>query len=163
RARGRDDRVDRRAALALGRVVPAARADGERAARHHHGCGGAGGPAGQGRDARGRGGTAGAAGRRAGSARGIARRWRAAGRAARAAFVTLAFIWSAAAGVLGAVLAFLWAGTDHWVTYGNENLLQTSPLSLALLVLLPLAMSGGTRATTALRRTAAGLALLSLA
>ena len=91
-----------------------------------------------------------------------------AGRAARqrrwasGVFVALALAWSALAGVLGALLAFLWAGTDHWVTYGNENLLQTSPLSLALLVLLPLAVRGGARSVAALRWSALALALLSV-
>lgn len=83
-------------------------------------------------------------------------------RSARAAFVLLALAWAALTGVLGALLAFLWAGTDHWVTYGNENLLQTSPLALALLVLLPLAARRGARAADAVRWTAGALALLSI-
>ncbi len=36
------------------------------------------------------------------------------------------------------MIALLWAFTDHYVTYGNENLLQLSPLPLALAALLPL-------------------------
>src|SRR5690606_22266091 len=60
-------------------------------------------------------------------------------RGARAAFMLLALAWAAVTGALGALLAFLWAGTDHWVTYGNENLLQVNPLALALLALLPAA------------------------
>lgn len=37
------------------------------------------------------------------------------------------------AGVAGAVLAFLWAGTAHVFAHGNQNLLLLSPLCLALL------------------------------
>ena len=93
------------------------------------------------------------------SGRGAARR-----RSARAAFVLLATVWAVVTGVLGALLTFLWLGTDHWVTYGNENLLQANPLSLALVVLLPLAMTRpGARAATALRWTSAAVALLSIA
>ena len=36
-------------------------------------------------------------------------------------------------GLLGLVMAFLWAGTAHRFAYGNENLLLLSPLCLALL------------------------------
>jgi len=85
-------------------------------------------------------------------------------RGARAVFVSLASVWALVTGALGTLLAFLWAGTDHWVTYGNENLLQANPLSLALLVLLLLAATRhGARAANALRWTAAALALLSIA
>src|SRR5690606_17468279 len=86
-------------------------------------------------------------------------------RGARAVFVSLASVWALVTGALGTLLAFLWAGTDHWVTYGNENLFQANPFSLALLVLLPLATrpGHGARAATALRWTAVTLALLSAA
>ena len=85
-------------------------------------------------------------------------------RGPRAVFVLLATTWAAVTGALGALLAFLWAGTDHWVTYGNENLLQANPLALLLAVLLPLAAKkNSARVTAALRWTATALALLSIA
>jgi len=92
------------------------------------------------------------------SGRGAARR-----RGARAAFLLLAMVWATVTGALGTLLTFLWVGTDHWVTYGNENLLQANPLSLALVVLLPLATKRGARAVTALHWTATAVALLSVA
>jgi len=92
------------------------------------------------------------------SGRGAAQR-----RGPRVVFLLLAGVWAAVTGVLGILLSFLWLGTDHWVTYGNENLLQANPLALVLLVLLPLATRRGTRARAALHWTAAALALLSIA
>jgi hypothetical protein len=41
-------------------------------------------------------------------------------------------------GLLGAVMLYLWLGTDHWSGWGNENLLLLSPLAL-------LAIPGGWR------------------
>ncbi len=46
-------------------------------------------------------------------------------------------------------------------SYANENLLQFFPLSLALVVLIPLA-ARGTGSATAARRVALGVAALSL-
>ena len=57
-------------------------------------------------------------------------------RATRTPFLALAAGWSLLAGTLGLVLAFLWAFTGHVSTYGNENVLQLSPLSVALGILL---------------------------
>jgi hypothetical protein len=37
------------------------------------------------------------------------------------------------AGLLGALMAFLWLGTEHYAAHGNENLLLLSPLALGLL------------------------------
>ncbi|HQP36584.1 MAG TPA: DUF4105 domain-containing protein [Polyangiaceae bacterium] len=39
------------------------------------------------------------------------------------------------AGFLGSMFLFFWTATDHEVAWHNENLLQTSPLALALVVL----------------------------
>jgi hypothetical protein len=61
-------------------------------------------------------------------------------RLAREAASVLIGSWSAVAGLLGVVLAFLWALTDHSAAHHNENLLQVSPLLLPLLVLGPLAL-----------------------
>jgi len=51
---------------------------------------------------------------------------------ARAAVALLAGSWSLVAGAAGTVLAGAWLFTDHVFWYPNENLLQMSPLSLAL-------------------------------
>ena len=48
----------------------------------------------------------------------------------------LAAIWSVVAGVLGIVLAGLWMATNHVYSYRNENLLQATPLSLILAIML---------------------------
>ncbi len=57
-----------------------------------------------------------------------------------AGFLLLAIPWLALVGLLGAVIAFLWAFTGHVDTAWNENLLQASPLHIALAaVLVPLA------------------------
>jgi len=37
------------------------------------------------------------------------------------------------AGLAGALMAFLWCGTEHYAAHGNENLLLLSPLALGLL------------------------------
>lgn len=76
-------------------------------------------------------------------------------RAGRHAFGALSGLWSLVAGLAGVTFAGAWILTDHWYAHGNENLLQLQPLSLALAVLLPLAVSGA-RA----RRAAHGLAWL---
>jgi hypothetical protein len=47
-----------------------------------------------------------------------------------------AAFWSLIAGIAGTVLAGLWAFTDHLYSYRNENVLQITPLSLVLMVLL---------------------------
>lgn len=51
-------------------------------------------------------------------------------------FLLLATLWSLIAGTLGVVLSGLWAGTNHVYSYGNENVLQATPLSLVLAVML---------------------------
>lgn len=50
--------------------------------------------------------------------------------------LALATVWSLLAGVFGIVLAGLWLATNHVYSYRNENVLQTTPLSLALAVIL---------------------------
>jgi len=50
--------------------------------------------------------------------------------------LALAAIWSIAAGLSGAMLDGLWAFTDHLYSYRNENMLQLTPLSLILALLL---------------------------
>jgi hypothetical protein len=55
----------------------------------------------------------------------------------RTGFLTLSAVWALLAGILGLLLAGLWAFTDHSAAYNNENLFQLNPISLALLPLLP--------------------------
>lgn len=60
----------------------------------------------------------------------------------RFAFSLLAGGWSLVVGGAGLLLAGLWSMTNHTFTYYNENLLQATPLSLPLVVLLPALASG---------------------
>jgi hypothetical protein len=50
----------------------------------------------------------------------------------RTVFGVLAGTWSLVIGLVGTLIAVLWAFTDHSVTYGNENVLQANPLSLVV-------------------------------
>lgn len=84
--------------------------------------------------------------------------------AARAALTGLGVGWSLVGGVLGVVLLGLWAFTDHAAAYRNENLFHFSPLSLALVVLLPALIyrSGLDRWAAGVAVAVAGLSLLGL-
>jgi len=90
-------------------------------------------------------------------------------RAGRLIFGVLATIWSVVAGVGGVVLLALWLLTDHVAARGNASVLLLTPLSLVLVVLLPLAVRGRPRAARAALGTAllvaavAGLAILTTA
>jgi len=61
-------------------------------------------------------------------------RWEA--RVGRAMSWAVAFGWSVAVGTAGLLLLAAWLFTDHTFWYRNENLLQASPLSLGLALLL---------------------------
>jgi hypothetical protein len=52
----------------------------------------------------------------------------------------LATIWSLVAGAAGAALVFAWVFTKHYFMGRNENLLHLDPLSLALVVLIPVSV-----------------------
>ena len=52
----------------------------------------------------------------------------------------LATLWSLIAGVAGAALVFAWLFTKHYFMGRNENLLHFDPISLALVVLIPLSI-----------------------
>jgi hypothetical protein len=54
----------------------------------------------------------------------------------------VATIWSLIAGAAGAALVIAWLFTKHYFMSRNENLLHFDPLSLALFVLVPLAVYG---------------------
>jgi hypothetical protein len=79
-----------------------------------------------------------------------ARRWDRS-RAVRFGVSTLVFVWVLVSGVLGGISLALWTLTDHWATAWNENLLQFSPIALALAAALPFALRGGPRARSAVR------------
>ncbi len=83
--------------------------------------------------------------------------------------------WGLVTGVLGLILLALWALTDHEFAWRNENLLQTNPLALGLVVLVPLALrtraardqdrgrtSGGNTAAGRLALVLLGLSILGL-
>ncbi len=78
------------------------------------------------------------------------------------AFAWLGAALSLAAGLLGLTIVGAWTLTDHWYAHLNENLLQLEPLSLALVVLLPLStLTGrGLRVTRRVAWVVAGLAAL---
>ena len=85
---------------------------------------------------------------------------------ARRWFGALSSAWSFVAGFLGLLLLGLWFLTDHWSSRQNENVLLLTPLSLALVVLIPLALRGRVgagRAAVNLASAVAGLAALALA
>jgi hypothetical protein len=54
----------------------------------------------------------------------------------------VATIWSLIAGAAGAALLIVWLFTKHYFMSRNENLMHTDPLSLALVVLIPLSVYG---------------------
>ncbi len=69
---------------------------------------------------------------------------------ARVAFGVAVGALGAAAGLLGSIFVFFWAATDHVVAHHNENILQCSPLGLALAVFaVGLAMGNPRRASAA--------------
>jgi hypothetical protein len=51
-------------------------------------------------------------------------------------------IWSLIAGAFGVALVIAWAFTRHYFMSRNENLLHLDPLSLGLVILIPLAVYG---------------------
>jgi hypothetical protein len=61
-------------------------------------------------------------------------------RAARFGATALATLWSLIAGIGGLALLFAWFFTRHYFMGRNENLMQFDPLSIGLVVLVPLAL-----------------------
>jgi hypothetical protein len=72
----------------------------------------------------------------------------------------VAMTWSFLCGLLGVILILAWTATRHVFWAWNENLLQLSPLSLALVVLAPLALLRG-RAQRAARIVAVAVVLVA--
>jgi Domain of unknown function (DUF4105) len=71
-------------------------------------------------------------------------------------------LWALFTGLAGAILAGLWAFTDHVATARNENLLQVSLFALALGLVLPFARPrhpGAVRAARALAIVVGGLSI----
>jgi hypothetical protein len=73
-------------------------------------------------------------------------------------------LWSMLCGVIGLLLIYMWAFTRHVFWAWNENLLTLSPLSLALVILLPAALlrSRGVRPARAWSRIIAVLGVVAL-
>jgi hypothetical protein len=69
--------------------------------------------------------------------------------------------WSLLCGVLGVILLLAWTATLHHFWAWNENLLQLSPLSLALVVLVPVALLSGRHQRLARMTAVAVLAIAS--
>ena len=69
--------------------------------------------------------------------------------------------WSLLCGVLGVVLLFAWIATKHVFWAWNENVLLLTPLSLALVLLIPAAVLSGRRERAA-RMIASIVALLGV-
>jgi uncharacterized protein DUF4105 len=82
-------------------------------------------------------------------------------RAARIAFASVATMWATLNGILGVILIVGWTATRHIFMARNENVLQFDVLSLALAVVLPLAIGRG-RAVRASRTLSIGIAAIAL-
>jgi len=85
-------------------------------------------------------------------------------RAAMWGLALLGMLWSMLCGVIGLLLIYMWAFTRHVFWAWNENLLTLSPLSLALVILLPAALlrSRGVRPARAWSRIIAVLGVVAL-
>jgi hypothetical protein len=83
-------------------------------------------------------------------------------RAGRVAFGAALAALGIVAGLLGTIFVFFWAATDHAVAHHNENILQLSPLGLAMAVAAIGLAAGSTRVARAVPVLTAALALSSL-
>ena len=70
-------------------------------------------------------------------------------------------VWSLVCGLIGVILVLAWTATRHIFWASNENLLFVSPLSLLLVVLLPMTLLRG-RGVRATRAAAVAVVVLSL-
>ena len=73
----------------------------------------------------------------------------------------LATLWSLIAGVAGAALLFAWDFTKHYFMSRNENVLHMDPLSLGLVILIPLSVYW-LRGTSKTLKLAGWIAVISL-
>ncbi|HEY0672697.1 MAG TPA: DUF4105 domain-containing protein [Longimicrobiales bacterium] len=71
-------------------------------------------------------------------------------------------LWSFVVGFFGLLISLLWALTDHWPTYYNENILQANVLSLVLsgFAVTALLRARGQRTAMRLALVIAGLSVL---
>jgi hypothetical protein len=81
--------------------------------------------------------------------------------AARAGFLALGTLWALLAGVVGLLLAWLWAFSSHTAAHRNENLLLFNVLLVALAVVLPAAVRARPWALQPARRLALAIAVLA--
>jgi hypothetical protein len=72
-------------------------------------------------------------------------------RIAMFAATALATLWSLVAGLAGLALVFAWLFTKHYFMGRNENLMHFDPLSIAMVVLIPLSIYGLRGVTRAIR------------
>jgi hypothetical protein len=63
----------------------------------------------------------------------------------------LATLWSLIAGVAGLALVFAWLFTKHYFMSHNTNLLHLDPLSIAMVVLIPLSIYGSRGVSRAIK------------
>ena len=77
------------------------------------------------------------------------------------AATALATLWSMIAGIGGLALLFAWFFTQHYFMGRNENVLHFDPLSIALVVLIPLSIYG-LRGVSRTIKLAGFIALVSL-
>ena len=77
------------------------------------------------------------------------------------AATALAMLWSLIAGIGGLALLFAWFFTRHYFMGRNENLMHFDPLSIVLVVLIPLSIYGRRGVSRAIK-FAGFIALLSL-
>jgi hypothetical protein len=82
-------------------------------------------------------------------------------RIAMFAATTLATLWSLVAGLAGLALVFAWVFTKHYFMGQNQNLMQMDPLSIFLVVLIPLSIHG-LRGVSRAAKFAGFIALVSL-
>ncbi|MDP9200519.1 MAG: DUF4105 domain-containing protein, partial [Gemmatimonadota bacterium] len=77
------------------------------------------------------------------------------------AATAIATLWSLVAGLAGTALVIAWLFTKHYFMGRNENLMHFDPLSIALVVLIPLSMYG-LRGVSSARKLSGFVAALSL-
>ncbi|HEY7029499.1 MAG TPA: DUF4105 domain-containing protein [Gemmatimonadales bacterium] len=82
---------------------------------------------------------------------------------ARVGFGALSLTWTWVTGIVGTLLAGMWAFTDHVIARRNENVLQFSVLALAVAILLIPVLRGKSWPVRSARALALGMALLSVA
>jgi hypothetical protein len=77
------------------------------------------------------------------------------------AATAIATLWSLIAGLSGTALAIAWLFTKHYFMSRNENLMHFDPLSIALVILIPLSVYG-LRGVSKARKLSGFVAALSL-